>query len=258
MKLLEIDRGAKTSNEVIATSMALAKKIKKVGVLVGNCDGFVANRMLYGYLREATFLLEEGALPQQVDKVIYDFGFPMGPFQMSDLAGLDIGWRIRQRQAATRPKDERYSAVPDKLCEQGRLGQKTGRGFYKYNPTNRAPQPDPEVEALIINESKAHGIQRREISDQEILDRCMYPLINEGARILEERVAQRSSDIDVIYVYGFGFPVYRGGPMFYADTIGLNTVYTRIKEFQKQHGKLWAPAPLLERLAKEGKTFSRL
>jgi len=258
MKLLEIVRGSRTSKETIATSIALAKKIRKVGVLVGVCDGFVANRMLAGYIREASFLLEEGALPQQVDKVIYDFGLPMGPFQMGDLAGLDIGWRIRKRQAATRPKEERYSAIADKLCEQGRLGQKTNAGFYKYEAGNRTPQPDPDVEALIVAESKAKGIARRVISEQEILERCIYPLINEGARILEDGIALRSGDIDVIFIYGFGFPVYRGGPMFYADSVGIDTVYSRILEFQKQHGKLWAPAPLLERLAREGKAFSQV
>jgi len=180
----------------------------------------------------------------------------MGPFQMSDLAGLDVGWRIRKRQAATRPKHERYSAVADKLCEQGRFGQKTGAGFYRYESGNRTPIPDPDVETLIVAESKAKGIGRREISDQEILERCVYPLINEGARILEEGVALRSGDIDVIYVYGYGFPVYRGGPMFYADTVGLDTVYKRICEFHDQHGKLWEPAPLLARLACEGGSFS--
>ena len=258
MKLLEIVRGSRTSKETIATSIALAKKIRKVGVLVGVCDGFVANRMLAGYIREASFLLEEGAMPQQVDKVIYDFGLPMGPFQMGDLAGLDIGWRIRKRQAATRPKEERYSAIGDKLCEQGRLGLKTNAGFYKYEVGNRTPQPHPDVEALIVAESKAKGIARRVISEQEILERCIYPLINEGARILEDGIALRSGDIDVIFIYGFGFPVYRGGPMFYADSVGIDTVYSRILEFQKQHGKLWAPAPLLERLAREGKAFSQV
>jgi 3-hydroxyacyl-CoA dehydrogenase len=258
MKLLEIVRGAKTSKEVIATTMAMAKMIRKVGVLVGVCDGFVGNRMIHHYIREAMFLLEEGALPQQVDRVLYDFGMPMGPFQMSDLAGLDVGWRIRKRQAATRPKDERYSAISDKLCEQGRFGQKTGVGFYKYEAGNRTPIPDPEVEALIVAESKACGIPRREISDQEILERCIYPLINEGARILEEGIALRASDIDVIYIYGYGFPVYRGGPMFYADTVGLDVVYKAVCGYHEQHGLLWEPAPLLRRLADKGQSFADL
>lgn len=256
MKLLEIVRAAKTSKETLATALALSKTIKKVGVVVGVCDGFVGNRMIHGYIREAMFLLEEGALPHQVDKAIYDFGFPMGPFQMSDLAGLDVGWRIRKRQAATRPKDERYSAIGDKLCEQGRFGQKTGAGFYKYEAGNRTPMPDPEVEALIVAESKALGMPRRAISDEEIVKRCIYPLINEGARILEEGIAIRASDIDIIYIYGYGFPVYRGGPMFYADTIGVENVYKDICAFHDQHGKLWEPAPLLARMAKEGKSFT--
>ncbi|HRI88766.1 MAG TPA: 3-hydroxyacyl-CoA dehydrogenase NAD-binding domain-containing protein, partial [Candidatus Hydrogenedentes bacterium] len=256
MKLLEIVRAAKTSKETLATALALAKTIKKVGVVVGVCDGFVGNRMIHGYVREAMFLLEEGALPHQVDKVLYDFGMPMGPLQMSDLAGLDIGWRIRKRQAATRPKDERYSAIGDKICELGRYGQKTGAGFYKYEPGNRSPLPDPEVEALIVEESKIAGINRRNISDEEILKRCIYPLINEGARILEEGIALRASDIDIIYIYGYGFPVFRGGPMFYADSVGVDSVYKDVCAFHKQHGKLWEPAPMLARLATEGKNFT--
>lgn len=256
MKLLEIVRGAKTGKEVIATSFALAKTIKKVGVLVGVCDGFVGNRMVHPYVREALFLLEEGALPQQVDAAMTDFGFAMGPFAMSDLAGLDIGWRIRQRQAATRPKDERYAEIGDIVCEKGRYGQKTGAGWYRYEAGNRTPLPDPEVEQLIVEESRRKGITRREISNQEIVDRLVYALINEGARILEEGIALRASDIDVIYVYGYGFPPYRGGPMYYADAVGATTVYERVKEFHAQHGKLWEPAPLLERLAKEGGRFA--
>ncbi|MBM3289410.1 MAG: 3-hydroxyacyl-CoA dehydrogenase [Candidatus Hydrogenedentes bacterium] len=256
MKLLEIVRAAKTSKETLATALALAKTIKKVGVVVGVCDGFVGNRMVAGYVREAMFLLEEGATPQQVDKALYDFGFPMGPLQMSDLAGLDIGWRIRKRQAATRPKDERYCEIGDKLCEQGRYGQKTGAGFYKYEPGNRTPIPDPEVEALCVAESKAKGIARRAISDEEIVKRCVYPLINEGARILDEGIALRAGDIDIIYIYGYGFPVFRGGPMFCADSAGIDAVYKDICAFHAEHGKLWEPAPLLERMAKEGKTFT--
>ena len=256
MKLLEIVRAAKTSKETLATAQALAKTIKKVGVVVGVCDGFVGNRMVHGYVREAMFLLEEGALPQQVDKALYDFGFPMGPLQMSDLAGLDVGWRIRKRQAATRSKDERYAEIGDMLCEQGRYGQKTLSGFYKYEPGNRNPIPDPEVEAMCIAESARKGIPRRAISDEEIVKRCVYPLINEGARILEEGIALRASDIDIIYIYGYGFPVFRGGPMFYADSVGIESVYSDICTFHAAHGKLWEPAPLLERMAKEGKTFT--
>jgi len=258
MRLLEIVRGARTSKETIATAMELARKIRKVGVLVGNCDGFVGNRMLHGYIREAEFLLEEGALPQQVDKVIYDFGLPMGPFTMGDLAGLDVGWRIRKGKAATRPKHLRYSPIGDRICEMGRFGQKTGAGWYRYEKGSRNPVPDPEIEALIIRTSREQGFERRQISNQEILKRCMYPLINEGAKILEEGIAIRSSDIDVIYIYGYGFPVYRGGPMFYADTVGLGRVYDDICAFHKAHGEFWQPAPLLERLAREGKRFRDL
>ena len=258
MRLLEIVRGARTSKETIATAMELARKIRKVGVLVGNCDGFAGNRMLHGYIREAEFLLEEGALPQQVDKVIYDFGLPMGPFTMGDLAGLDVGWRIRKGKAATRPKHLRYSPIGDRICEMGRFGQKTGAGWYRYEKGSRNPVPDPEIEALIIRTSREQGFERRQISNQEILKRCMYPLINEGAKILEEGIAIRSSDIDVIYIYGYGFPVYRGGPMFYADTVGLGRVYDDICAFHKAHGEFWQPAPLLERLAREGKRFRDL
>ncbi|MEK7445468.1 MAG: 3-hydroxyacyl-CoA dehydrogenase NAD-binding domain-containing protein [candidate division NC10 bacterium] len=258
MRLLEIVRGARSSKETIATAMELARKIRKVGVLVGNCDGFVGNRMLHGYAREAEFLLEEGALPQQVDKVIYDFGLPMGPFTMGDLSGLDVGWLIRKGKAATRPKHLRYSPIGDRICEMGRLGQKTGAGWYRYEKGSRAPVPDPEIEALIVKTSQEQGIERRQISDEEILKRCMYPLINEGAKILEEGIALRSSDIDVIYIYGYGFPVYRGGPMFYADTVGLDRVYEDICAFHKAHGEFWQPAPLLERLAREGKRFRDL
>lgn len=255
MKLLEIVRGEKTSTETIATSFALAKTIRKVAVLVGVCDGFVGNRMVHPYIREALFLLEEGAVPAQVDKAIADFGVAMGPFAMSDLAGLDIGWRIRKRQAATRPEDERYSAIADKICEMGRYGQKTGAGFYTYEAGSRAATPDPEIDALCIAESGAVGIERHDISDEEIVERCIYALINEGARILEEGIALRSSDIDVIYIYGYGFPVYRGGPMHYADTVGVKKVYEKVCEFHEKHGKLWEPAPLLKQLAESGGRF---
>ena len=256
MRLLEVVRAAKTSKEVLATSMKLAKTIKKVGVVAGVCDGFIGNRMLHGYFREAGFLLEEGALPQQVDKVIEDFGFAMGPFRVSDLAGLDVGWYIRKRQAATRPPHLRYSKVADQICELGRFGQKTGAGWYRYEAGNRAAIPDPEIEALIVKASKEAGIERRQISDQEILERCMYALVNEGAKILEEGIALRASDIDIVYLYGYGFPRYRGGPMFYADSVGLDKVYASVKRFHEQHGHFWTPAPLLERLARDGGKFN--
>ncbi len=256
MRLLENVRGAKSSPETIASVMKLGKTINKVAVLVGVCDGFVGNRMLHQYGREANFLIEEGALPQQVDKVIFDFGFPMGPFTMGDMAGLDIGWAVRKRKAAERPSNQRYSAVADRICEQGRFGQKTGAGWYRYEAGNRTPIPDLEIEALIVQASKDAGIERREISDEEVLKRCLYPLVNEGAKILEEGLAIRSSDIDVIWVHGYGFPRYRGGPMFWADTIGLDEVHETMRRYHAEHGELMRPANLLEKLAKEGKKFS--
>jgi 3-hydroxyacyl-CoA dehydrogenase len=257
MKLLEVVRATKTSKETLATAMKLSKAIKKVGVVAGVCDGFIGNRMLHGYFREAGFLLEEGALPQQVDKVIEDFGFAMGPFRVGDLAGLDVGWYIRKRQAATRPPHQRYSKVADQICELGRFGQKTGAGWYRYEPGNRTPIPDPAVEALIVKASKEAGIRRREISDQEILERCIYALVNEGAKILEEGIALRASDIDVVYIYGYGFPRYRGGPMFHTDTVGLDKVLESVRRFHSVHGEVWEPAPLLAKLAAEGKKFNQ-
>ncbi len=256
MRLLEIVRGAKTSHDVIATSMKLARTIKKVGVLVGVCDGFVGNRMVHAYFREAGFLIEEGALPQQVDRVMEAFGFAMGPFRVSDLAGLDIGWAIRKRQAATRNPAERYTAIGDRICELGRFGQKTGAGYYRYEPGNRKPIPDPEIEALIVQASKDAGIARREISDQEILERCMYQLVNVGAQLLDERIAQRASDIDIVYLYGYGFPRFRGGPMLYADTVGLPAVAEAMARYA-HIGPQWKPAALLAKLAAEGGRFNR-
>ena len=254
MKLMENVRGAKTSPKTLATVMKLSKTLGKVGVAVGVCDGFVGNRMLVPYLREADFLLEEGALPQQVDQVIRDFGFPMGPFAMSDLAGLDVGWRIRKGKP--RPANRRDSTIGDQICELGRFGQKTGAGWYRYEAGDRTPIPDPEIEVLIAAESERLGIARRDIDDQEILRRCLYPLVNEGARILEEGIAQRPGDIDVIWLYGYGFPRYRGGPMFWADTVGTGEIYEAMKGFFEVHGAWMEPAPLLEQLAKEGKGFA--
>ena len=256
MKLLEVVRTDKTSKQTLATAMKLARTIKKVGVVAGVCDGFIGNRMLHGYFREAGFLLEEGATPQQVDRVIEDFGFAMGPFRVGDLAGLDVGWYIRKRQAATRPAHLRTSKVADQICELGRFGQKTGAGWYRYEAGNRAPIPDPEIDALIVKASGEAGIERREVTDQEILERCMYALVNTGASILEEGIALRASDIDIAYVYGYGFPRYHGGPMFYADTVGLSRVYEAVKRFHAVHGEFWTPAPLLERLAREGGKFN--
>ncbi len=255
MRLLEIVRGAKTAPDVLATSLALAKKIRKVGVVVGVCDGFVGNRMLDPYIREAFFLLEEGALPQQVDAALQRFGMAMGPFAMGDLAGMDVLWRIRQRKAATRPAGERYSHIADRVCEMGRYGQKTGAGMYKYEPGDRSPHPDPVVEEVIMKASEEAGITRRTISDEEIVERCIYALVNEGAKILEEGIAQRASDIDTIYLNGYGFPAYRGGPMFYADQTGTDTVLARVRAFEADHGKLWTPAPLLVQVGEAGKRF---
>jgi 3-hydroxyacyl-CoA dehydrogenase len=255
MRLLEVVRGARTSKETIATAMELARALRKVGVLVGNCDGFVGNRMLAPYLREAEFLLEEGALPQQVDRVLYDFGLAMGPFTMSDMAGLDVGWLIRKRQAPTRRPDRRYSPLADRICERGRFGLKTGAGWYRYEGADRTPRPDPEIEALIAARSAEMGLERRKVSDQEIRQRCLLALVNEGARILEEGMALRASDIDVIYVHGYGFPVHRGGPMFWAEQQGLDAVHREVAALHRQHGPLWEPAPLLERLARAGTGF---
>ena len=258
MKLMENVRGAETSPETIATVMKLSKTIGKVGVLVGICDGFVGNRMYHHYTRQAQFLLEEGALPEQVDKVIFDFGFAMGPFAVGDVAGLDIGWHIRQRRAKTRPKDERYSPIADRICERGRFGQKTGAGWYKYEKGSRKPIPDPEIEKIIIGVSDELGFERREVGDDEIRERCLYALINEGVKILEEGLALRPGDIDVIWIYGYGFPVHRGGPMFTADRVGVKTVYEALSRLYDIHGELLKPAPLLEKLAKEGKELKDL
>jgi len=251
MKLLEIVRGEKTSPEVLATAMSLSKKLGKVGVVVGVCDSFAANRSLYAYTRQAGFLIEEGALPEQVDRVITDFGFPMGPFAVGDLAGIDVGYKIRQHRGIP---EGRYSDIADKLYEMGRYGQKTGKGWFRYED-GRTPIPDPEVTELILETSKRLGIQRREISDEEILQRCMYPLINEGARILEEGIVERSSDLDLIWLYGYGFPRYRGGPMFWADQLGVKHVLGVLEAFHEEQPDWLEPAPLLEKLAKEGGTF---
>jgi 3-hydroxyacyl-CoA dehydrogenase len=256
MRLLEIVRGRETKPEVIATSMSLAKTLNKVGVLVGNCRGFVGNRMYHPYQREAQFLLEEGATVEQVDRALVDFGFAMGPLAVGDLAGLDVGWRIRKEYKHLIPADERQPLVADQLCEMGRYGQKTSAGWYRYLAGDRTPQPDPEVQRLIESASKKAGIPQRKITQEEIVERTVYALVNEGARILDEGIALRAVDIDIIYINGYGFPPHRGGPMWYADTVGLEKVRERIRGFEDQHGSLWKPAPLLERLADAGKKFS--
>jgi 3-hydroxyacyl-CoA dehydrogenase len=255
MRLLEIVRGKASSKEVIATCMQLSKRIGKIGVLVGNCRGFVGNRMFHPYVRESVFLLEEGASVEAVDSALYDFGMAMGPLAVGDLAGLDVGWRIRKEYRHLEKPGIRQAFAGDRLCEMGRYGQKTGAGWYRYDE-NRRPVPDPEVAELVRKWSVEERIPQREISKEEIVDRCVYALVNEGARILEEGYALRAVDIDIIYLNGYGFPAYRGGPMWYADTIGLEKVYDRVEEFHKQHGELWEPAPLLKRLAQEGKKFA--
>ena len=256
MKLLEIVRGAQTGKDVLATALALAKKIKKTGVVSGVCDGFIGNRMVEQYIRQAGFLLDEGALPQQVDAAIEQFGFAMGPFRMGDLAGNDVGWYIRKRRAVESP-DVKYSKTADLLCEQGRFGQKTGAGWYDYQAGDRTPRPSPWVDEMIVKHSQDLGVARRAISDEEIVERLVYALVNEGARILEEGIALRASDIDMVYLSGYGFPLFRGGPMFYADTVGLPAVLAAVEKYARgYHGEAWTSAPLLVRLAGEGKTFN--
>ena len=253
MTLLEIVRAAETAPDVIATVLDLARRIGKTGVVVGVCDGFVGNRMLAPYFRQCDFLVEEGAMPEDVDRVIEAFGFRMGPFRVSDLAGLDISWAIEKRRAETRPADERFSPLLDRICEMGRFGQKTGAGWYRYE--GRAAVPDPEIAALIEARSDEMGIARRDISDDEIRQRTIYSLINEGAKILEEGLAIRASDIDVVWLHGYGFPRWRGGPMFYADMVGLPEVVSTLDGYHAAWGHKWAPATLLRELAEAGSSF---
>jgi 3-hydroxyacyl-CoA dehydrogenase len=255
MRLLELVRGKATSKEVIATCMQLSKKLGKIGVLVGNCRGFVGNRMFHPYRREAQFLVEEGASVEAVDNALYEFGMAMGPLATGDLAGLDVGWRIRKEYRHLQKPGVRQPLAEDRLCEMGRYGQKTGAGWYKYDENRRAI-PDPEVADLVRKWAAGAGAPQHKISNEEIVDRCVYALVNEGARVLEEGFALRAVDIDIIYLNGYGFPAYRGGPMWYADTVGLKKVYGRICEFYQRHGELWEPAPLLKQFAEQGKTFA--
>jgi 3-hydroxyacyl-CoA dehydrogenase len=258
MKLLEVVRGKATAKDVLATVMAVAKKIKKTAVVSGVCDGFIGNRMIEQYSRQAGFLLEEGATPEQVDKAIEKFGFAMGPFRMGDLAGNDIGWYIRKRRYIEQP-DMRYSKSADLLCELGRFGQKTNAGWYDYVPGKRDANPSPVVTEMLDKHRAALGITPRRISDEEIVQRLVYALVNEGAKIVEEGIASKASDIDMVYLTGYGFPLHRGGPMCYADTQGLFNVVTAMKRFAKNphdDAAFWEPAPLLQRLASEGKTFN--
>ncbi len=256
MKLLEVVRGESTGKDVLATTMQLAKKIRKTAVVSGVCDGFIGNRMIEQYGRQAGFLLEEGCLPEQVDKAVEKFGFAMGPFRMGDLAGNDIGWYIRKRRYVESP-DVIYSKTADLLCETGRFGQKTGAGWYDYKPADRKACPSPLVNDMIVRHSADQGIERRKISDKEIVERLVYALVNEGANILDEGIAMRASDIDMVYLTGYGFPLHRGGPMFYADTVGLPNVVMAMEKYAKgRYGDAWQPALLLATLAAEGKTFN--
>lgn len=257
MRLVEIVRGAATDTKVIATAMALAKRLGKVGVPVGNCPGFVGNRMMFPYMYETQFLVEDGATPQQVDQALTGWGMAMGMFAVDDMAGLDVAWRVRQELKHFEAAGGRKPLVADRLVEMGRLGQKTGKGWYLYGD-DRKPRPDPEVIGLIERAAADAGITRRSFSNEEIVERAIYALINEGARVLEEGFALRAADIDVIYVNGYGFPAWRGGPMFYADRVGLAKVHERIAAFHRELGERWTPAPLLAKLAGQGKRFADL
>jgi len=263
MKLLENVRGSQSSETAIATVMALAKKLKKVGVLVGNCDGFVGNRMLEWYAREGVFLVEEGAQPHEVDAVLLEFGFPMGPFAMGDLAGNDVGYKIRQGKQLTGAGagrgSMRYCTIADQVVEAGRLGQKTGKGWYDYAPGSRKGTPSPEVAALIETHCRNNGIARRRISKQEIKERCLYALINEGFKILEEGIAKRPGDIDVVYCYGYSWPRFEGGPMFYADTVGVKTVRDTMLKYAAKFPNVpwWKPSKLMDEVVASGKPLAR-
>jgi 3-hydroxyacyl-CoA dehydrogenase len=256
MRLMENVRGENTSAETIATVMNLSRTLGKIAVLVGVCDGFVGNRMYHNYTRQASFLLEEGAMPEEIDRVMHEFGFSMGPFAVGDLAGLDVSWHIRLRRAPMRPPAERYSPIADWLCERGRFGQKTGAGWYRYEPDSRTPLPDAEVAALILARSDEMNLARRAISSEEIIERCVYVLVNEGARILQEGIAQRPGDIDVIWTYGYGFPVFRGGPMFYANRVGIRTIRDALMRHHDRDGDAaLRPARMIEELARDKRGF---
>ncbi|KVF77623.1 3-hydroxyacyl-CoA dehydrogenase [Burkholderia sp. FL-7-2-10-S1-D7] len=256
MKLLEVVRGAQTAKDVLATVMAVAKKIRKTAVVSGVCDGFIGNRMIEQYIRQALFMLEEGALPAQVDRAIEKFGFAMGPFRMSDLAGNDIGWAIRKRRYVEQP-DLHYSKIADRLCEQGRFGQKTGGGWYDYVPGERKAKPSALVDEMVVAYSKERGVERRKIGDDEIVERLVFALVNEGAKILEEKIASKASDIDMVYLTGYGFPLWRGGPMLYADMVGLYNVERAIRRYAAApNGDAWQLAPSIVELAKAGRGFN--
>ncbi|HEY4353649.1 MAG TPA: 3-hydroxyacyl-CoA dehydrogenase family protein, partial [Paraburkholderia sp.] len=256
MKLLEVVRGEKTAKDVLATVMKLAKKIGKTAVVAGVCDGFIGNRMIEQYVRQSFFMVEEGALPAQVDRAIEAFGFAMGPFRMSDLAGNDIGWAIRKRRYREHP-GQRYSKVADRLCEMGRFGQKTGGGWYDYQPGDRTAYPSTLVDDMIVAHAREAGVTRRELTDDEIVGRLVYALVNEGARILDEGIAAKASDIDMVYLTGYGFPLWRGGPMLYAESVGLAEVERSIRGYAAQpNGDAWEIAPGLVERAAQGRRFN--
>ncbi|MFP6795122.1 MAG: 3-hydroxyacyl-CoA dehydrogenase NAD-binding domain-containing protein [Pseudomonadales bacterium] len=256
MRLLEVVRGKDSSPVVLGTAMALGKRLGKVSVMAGNCPGFIGNRMLGGYTRQAALMILEGATPAQVDKVIFDFGLAMGPFTMNDMVGLDLGWRARKMMGGS---NEVTARIPDELCELGRYGQKNGKGYYQYAEGDRTPRPDPEADAVIAKVSEDLGYTRRDFSDDEILKRCMYPLVNIGAKLLEEGHALRAGDIDTVYVNGYGFPTYVGGPMWFADTQGLDNVLADMERFFEETGdEVWKPSDLLKKLVSEGKNFASL
>jgi 3-hydroxyacyl-CoA dehydrogenase len=258
MRLLEVVRGARTAPDVLATAMAFAKRVGKVGVVSGVCFGFIGNRMFAQYLREANLLLLEGATPQQVDGAMQAFGFKLGPCAVSDLAGLDVGYKVR-RENPHQPADPRYCRVEDALVEAGRYGQKNGQGFYRYTPGSHQPENDPEVETLIRSEARRLGVQTHVITDEEIVQRCLYAMVNEGARILGEGIALRAVDVDIVYVCGYGFPPFRGGPMLYADEVGIARVRDAIRGFAARSSPdygYWSVAPLIETLARDGKRFN--
>jgi 3-hydroxyacyl-CoA dehydrogenase len=258
MRLLEIVRGARTAKDVLATVLAMARTIRKIPVVVGVCDGFVGNRMIEPYFREAEFLVAEGASPAEVDRALTDYGLAMGPFAMSDMAGVDVRWEVAKRLQPLKPPAERYSNLVGLLGEAGRFGQKTGAGFYRYAPGSRTPIPDPAIDQFILADAARQGVERRTVAPEEIVKRCLYALVNEGANILDEGIAARAGDIDVIYVNGYGFPANRGGPMYAADQIGLKTIHAEIEEFRRTFGDHWRPSRLLARLAQEGRSFGNL
>ena len=258
MKLLEVVRGRHTSADVVATLMDLGRRMGKIAVLARIYPGFIGNALFRNYTREAHFLVEDGALPHEVDAVLKKFGYAMGIFAVHDMAGNDVGYQTRKAQMATRPTDRRWNDLILKLCDLGRLGQKSGKGWYRYEPGDRSPQRDPEVETFIVEESARMGITRQALSEEEMLKRCLYGMVNEGAKLLQQGIALRASDIDITYLTGYGFPAHRGGPMYLADRIGLDQVLADIRRFQAQDGFWWRPAPLLEQLVRDGKRFADL